>query len=187
MGVIRAKSLFCEGQQGRPGRHAEQRRHPVGQASPFPLEEHGSLGNMRGPHALLVGAGHQGACWGGGSTSLQGHRHSPCPPDHVNGTFYLPQPRFLTTHPQASHSHCAPNVYGPGPFLLSKLLLYQARAGQRNHILPAGVARTLIFIELTQESRQVDKIGQKKVGERCSMSTTVVCETRGGRSHTRGR
>lgn len=110
MGVIRAKSLFCEGQQGRPGRHAEQRRHPVGQTSPFPLEEHGSLGNMRGPHALLVEAGHQGACWGG---APQVHTATDTPHAHLtmlmalsiyfSPDFSQPIPRPLTaTAPQMS-------------------------------------------------------------------------------------
>lgn len=61
MGVIGAKSLFCESQQGRPGRHTEQRRHTVGQACPLPLKEHAPSGNMRGSHALQVGAWHLGS------------------------------------------------------------------------------------------------------------------------------
>lgn len=58
MGVIGAKSLFCESQQCRPGRHTEQRRHTVGQACPLPLKEHRSSGNTWGSHALRVGTGH---------------------------------------------------------------------------------------------------------------------------------
>lgn len=155
MGVIGAKSLFCESQQGRPGGHTEQRRHTVGQACPLPLKEHGPSGNTRGSHALLEGAGHlESVREEAPQIYLTTSKPHTCLPIlTVLSTSLVPD--FSQPIHRPLTASAPPNPYRAPSFSPSCSFAWLAGAGmlgscaERPNILPAGVPWTHITTELT--------------------------------------